>query len=65
MAEHCELTTYSRCRREHTTAQFALLELRDLKLFSTCAFADETTAAAMRAARRLLDGVRNAMSVCE
>ena len=35
-------------------------ELRDLKLFSTCAFADEARAAAVRASRRLFDGVWNA-----
>ena len=35
-------------------------ELHDLKLFSTCAFADEAAAATVRAARGWIDGVWNA-----
>ena len=45
--------------------QFALPELNDLKLFSTCALAYKAGAAAVRAARGSFDGVRNAMGVCK
>ena len=47
------------------SAQFALPELHDLKLFSSRAFANEACAAAVRASRRLFDGVWNAMGVCK